>query len=187
MKWLIIGAVFLMSLALAASQHLSAVSADPESKTYAYVIGTGFLCGLDPTACPAVAGAKNGDTIEITGEGTFSIHEKSATGGGTFVHKDSEGNVIGSGTWEAMELISFHSYGSGSVQGLPPELQGGKALMRVHLTADGGGPEFDGILWVDCLLGDKIPAGAAEGVRLDVPGIINFNKEVSGFTVYVLE
>jgi len=152
---------------------------------YSYLIGTGFLCGLDSSACPDIAMAGNGDTVEITGSGTFSIHPKSVSGGGTFVHKDSSGNVIGSGTWTATELISFHSYGSGSAQGLPAVTEGGLALIRVHLVSTTG-IELDAVLQVDCTLGDKIPGGAKEGVRLALQGLdFNFNKEVSGFTVFI--
>jgi len=163
------------------------VLADSGTVNYKYLIGTGLLCGLDASACPDISMASNDDTIEITGEGTFSVHPKSVTGGGTFVHKDSDGNILGSGTWAAVKLLSFRSYGSGAAQGLPSEFEGGKALMRVHLTPDTDGPGFDAILWVDCTLGDKIPANAKEGVRLGVRGAPNFNKEASGFTLFIRE
>ena len=84
-----------------------------------------------------------------------------------------------------MELLSFHSYGSGAAQGLPEEFEGGQALILVHINPDAGGPGFDAVLQVDCLLGDKIPSGAEEGIRLNVKGGLNFNKEVSGFTIFV--
>lgn len=161
-------------------------SADSGSRTLTYLIGVDPLCDLDPSACPAIAEAPNGDAIEITGAGEFSIHPKSATGGGSFVHKDPDGNVVASGTWTAVELLSFHSYGSGAVQGLPPEFEGGIAMIHVKLAPDGAdGVVFDAILRITCLLGDKIPGGAEEGVRLNVQGAINFNEEVSGFTVFI--
>jgi hypothetical protein len=40
-----------------------------------------------------------------------------------------------------------------------------------------------GQLTIFCLIG-KPPASAAEGVRLNVLGVINFNKVVSGENVY---
>ena len=163
------------------------VLADSDTINYKYLIGTVPLCGFDPTACPDISVSSNDDTIEITGEGTFSIHPKSVTGGGAFVHKNSDGDVLGSGTWEAVRLLTFRSYGSGAAQGLPSEFEGGKALMRVHLTPDSDGPGFDAILWVDCTLGDKIPTSAKEGIRLAVRGAPNFNKEVSGFTLFIRE
>lgn len=161
----------------------------PES--LGYLVGTDFLCGLDPSACPAIARAPNGDTIEITGAGGITTHGKSATGGGTFVHKAPDGSTVAEGVWEATDLMSFQSYGSGAAQGLPEEFWGGRAILRVHLSVPGVGIEAPGVLWVDCLLGDKIPAGAAEGVRLLVApgpfGGLNFNEEVSGFTVFIAD
>lgn len=159
--------------------------ADSGAATLEYLIGTGFLCDLAPSACPNVARAANGDTLEMTGEGTLSIHPKAVTGGGEFTHKDAEGNVLGGGTWTATKLLSFHSYGSGAAQGFPPETEGGKAEIQVHLTPALGGPGFDAILRVTCELGDKIPASAVDGVRLNIQGVLNFNEEVSGFTLFI--
>lgn len=155
-----------------------------ETVNYHYLIGSGFLCDLDPTACPTVSTASNGDVIELAGGGTLSIHPKSVTGKGTFKHMDADGNLLAEGKWKAEQLLSFHSYGSGAVQGLPEETEGGLALIRVSLWV-AGTKVATAVLQVDCLLGDKIPAGATEGVRLAVQGGPNFNKEVSGFTVYV--
>jgi len=157
--------------------------ADSGSATYDYLIGTGILCGLDPTACPAIAMADNGDTIEITGAGTLSIHPKSATGGGAFVHKDAAGNVLGGGTWAAQKLLSFIGYGCGG-PGLPDDFCGGRATLQVHLVATSG-LESNGILQVDCLIG-SFPAGAVEGIRLVIQALdFNFNKEISGLTLFI--
>ncbi len=183
-KRAVIGLLTIVSMTLAIG--VPTVTADAGAATYSYLIAVDPLCDLDPSACPAIARAPNGDTIEVAGSGMLSIHPKSATGSGTFVHKDPSGAVIGSGTWTATELMSFHSYGSGSAQGLPEEFFGGKAMIRIHLVA-AGGFETDGVMQVDCVLGDRIPAGAMEGIRLNVPGIANFNREVSGFTLYILQ
>ncbi len=158
------------------------VSADGGGATYNYVLGTGPLCELEETACPDIAKAPNGDTVEITGEGTLSIHPKTVTGGGTFVHKDPNGHERAHGTWTATKLLTFVGYGCGGGE-FPPNFCGGKAQIQVHLTPANGGPGFDGELWVHCLIGNP-PAGAKEGVRLSVPGVINFNKEVSGDTLF---
>ncbi len=159
----------------------AAASANGDPASFTYLTGSSaFLCGLDPSACPDVIRAPNGDTIELAGQGTLTIHPKSVTGGGTFTHQDAAGNVLGSGTWTATELLSFHSYGSGAAQGLPPEFTGGLALIRVHLSAG-----FDAILQIDCTLGDHVPGGAIEGTRLAVEGGLNFNEEVSGFTLFI--
>lgn len=49
----------------------------------------------------------------------------------------------------------------------------------------GGGGCSSGRLTVFCLIGTNPPNSADEGIRLVVPGIINFNKVVSGENVYV--
>jgi len=132
--------------------------------------------------CPDVASAPNGDTITIAGQGTLSIHPKSGTGGGSFIHKNASGTVLAQGTWTAQQLLSFVSYGT--MPGVPPNFEGGKALVRIHLSPSTGGAGFDGVLRITCLIGSP-PAGANEGIRLNVQGVINFNKEVSGNTLFI--
>lgn len=153
--------------------------------THEYHVGDAFLAALDPSFAPAVATASNGDRIEVSGSGTFSVHPNKVTGGGTFVHKDASGNVKGSGTWDAVQLLGYHSYGDATPQGLPAEFEGGRLILRVHLTASGGGPEFDGLLIVTCELGN-FPPGVKEGIRLYPFGApIQFNKEAGGATLFI--
>lgn len=146
---------------------------DSGSATFQYLAGSGFLCGFFSTACPDIARADNGDTIEITGSGTLTIHPNSVGGGGTFTHKDSGGNVLESGTWSAQELLSFVPY-----LVLPNHLAGGQGLIRVHLSTGS-----DAILDIDCAIG--APPGQTEGVTLNIQDVINFNKKVSGITLYI--
>ncbi|MBI2631704.1 hypothetical protein HYW75_01755 [Candidatus Pacearchaeota archaeon] len=145
-----------------------------------------FIIGKEPVEGPDISMARNGDTITLTGEGTFGTFPKMATGGGTFVHKNADGDVLGTGKWAATKLISFQPYGNASAQGFPDNLEGGRVLLKVILDPDSVGPSFDGTLRITCLLGNKIPLKAKEGVRLDVRQIpINFNEEVSGETVFI--
>ena len=155
-------------------------SAQSATVTYDYFAGSGTPCSI--SECPDVSSAPNGDTITIAGSGTLSIHPDSVTGSGTFIHKDASGNVLGAGTWTAQQLLSFVSYGTES--DLPPTFEGGKALVRIHLSPSTGGAGFDGVLRITCLVGSP-PAGAHEGIRLDIQDVINFNKEVSGDTLFV--
>lgn len=143
------------------------------------------VCELGPP-CPDVATASNGDTIEIAGEGTLSVHPKSVTGSGTFTHNFAGGGS-GSGTWTATELLSFKSYGpSPASVGLPPTWEAGKAIIRVRLVA--GGMEADGILTVGCILpGVQVPGGAFEGTTLSLQGGPNFNKSDEGATLFILQ
>jgi hypothetical protein len=154
-------------------------SAQSATVTYNYLTGSGLLC---PGGCPDVASAPNGDTITITGSGTLSIHPESVTGNGTFTHKDASGTVLAEGTWTAQQLLSFVSYGTSP--GSPPTFEGGKALVRIHLTPNAGGAGFDAVLRITCLVGSP-PPSAHEGIRLNVQDVINFNKEVSGATLFI--
>ncbi len=154
-------------------------SAHSDTVTYNYLAGSGLIC---PAGCPDVASAPNGDTITIAGSGTLSIHPNSVTGNGTFIHKDASGTVLGEGTWTAQQLLSFVSYGTSPA--FPPNFEGGKALVRIHLSPSTGGAGFDAVLRITCLIGSP-PASAKEGIRLDVQDVINFNKEVSGETLFI--
>jgi hypothetical protein len=138
---------------------------------------------------PQVSQAANGDTVSITGDGMFSIHPKTVGANGTFTHSDSQGNALESGTWVATQLLSFQPYGCGVVLGfpIPANLCGGKLIMRVQLTSESA--QFDGVLWVFCIIGPNPPNShddpSGEGARLDIIGVNNFNKIVSGGNVYV--
>ncbi len=126
---------------------------------------------------PDVSFAKNGDRIEINGDGELSIHPKSVTGGGTFVHRDADGNVLAEGTWTAVKLRSFKSYGP-SPQ-FPPTFEAGRAIMAVELSPDGGGPSIAGKFTLGCVLpgGEADDPGAAfEGIKLNLRGGPNFKR-----------
>jgi hypothetical protein len=169
-----------LAVAFLGGLGVSRASADSGAATYTYLIGTGGVEG------PDVAMALNGDTITMTGSGTLSVHPKTVSGGGSFTHKNAAGAVLVRGTWTATQLLSFDNYGCGFFSGgtLPPNFCGGLALIRVHLAPSAGGPGVDAVLQVNCLLG-KVPAGAKEGIRLAVDNGLNFNREVSGETLFV--
>jgi hypothetical protein len=137
----------------------------------------------------AIARAGNGDTISVEGNGALDVAAKTASGGGTVVHKDAAGNVLATGTYEATGLVSFQSFGCGGA-GLPDFLCGGIAKLNVTITPDfDTSLHFPAVLWIDCVLGNP-PPSAVEGVRLNIKDVINFNKslseeEGSGFTVFV--
>jgi hypothetical protein len=173
--------IFMLALILAGLGNTS-VAADSGSATFEYSMGTGIVCDF-PFPCLPVAMASNGDTIDMTGEGTLSIHPKSVSGGGDFTHNFAGGGSV-SGTWTAKKLMSFNGYGCGG-EGVPDDFCGGRAVIRVELFV-GGTHVADGTLQVDCLFGD-FPPSAVEGVRLAVQGGPNFNQEVSGLTLFILQ
>ncbi len=168
------------------------VSADAGAQTLEYHVGDALLAAINPAFSPAIALAPSGDTIEIMGNGTLSLHPKSVTGEGTFVHKGPTGDIVGSGTWTASKLLSFNNYGPSTDPTFPASFRGGQAEILVHLvgTPAGGGPtvEADAVLRVTCRLpGDSGPAhqGADEGITLNVKDATNFNKRAGGATLLI--
>ncbi len=147
-----------------------------------WFVADGPVCQALPDECPAIAMADNGDTLTIQAGGDLNPVAKTASGSGTFVHKDADGNVLATGTFTATSLVFFKSYGTTVIGG--NTLEGGLSLINVHGVSESG-VEFNGVLRVDCVLGHP-PAGADEGFRLVVQTFdLNFNKEVHGATVFV--
>lgn len=162
---------------------LGFASAD-KSVTFQFLVGTGLLCSIPgvENPCPDISRSANGDTVAIAGQGTLSVHPKSVTGSGSFVHKAPDGTVKAMGTWKAIRLMSFKSFGNSS--GLPSNFVGGLALILVQLSA-GGTPVHTAVLTVICDVGTP-PHGLMEGVKLAVQGApLNFNKQVSGLTLFI--
>jgi hypothetical protein len=152
----------------------------------------------------SVARAANGDTIEINGEGTFTLQPKSISGDGgavalafgnvprTFTHRDALGNLLVQGTWEPTDVLSYHSFGPATPEqdaffgGLPPGSEGGKVLMKVALFV-GGVHVHDGIVTIVCHLGLP-PPSAVESTLLLVQGTgLNFNEPVTGDNIFIRE
>jgi len=151
--------------------------ADSESQTYMLVLEH-----------PNVAEAPNGDSVAVTGGGTFSVNPASTDAAGSFTHTFASGGSL-SGTWTAKQLLAYQSYGCGVFFGtpIPADLCGGQVKLRVTLTATtpSGVMTADGILTVFCLIGEHVPSSAMEGITLNVFDIINFNKVVTGENVYI--
>ena len=108
---------------------------------------------------PNVAMASNGDTIGITGTGTFAVHPKSVAVSGTFAHHVAGGSTF-TGTWTATDLLSFEFYGCGVVSSigltLPPDFCGGAVKMRVVFMPAGTTLVIPGIVTVCTLNGSSI-------------------------------
>ncbi len=154
-----------------------------------YHVSDAFIQSLgEPAQTGAVAQASNGDQVRITGSGTLNSASMNATGSGSFLHTSSSGAVLGFGTWTATSLNAFTPYGCGGA--FPSFACGGLVVLSVHITAtstSAGAVEVDGVLAVDCLIGSP-PAGAAEGIKLNIPGHINFDTTIPshhGETIYI--
>lgn len=179
----------LLAFSLIVPALIGTVSAQADtSAKFDYHIADSFIeagTGIDQTG--ARARADNRDTVSVVGSGTFNTASLTASGGGTFEHRDRRGRLVGEGTWTATAIESIESYGCDG-GGFPPNFCGGLLVLDVRLVAAGGTPAFDGVLTVDCLIGPNVPAGAEEGITLDIPGLINFDdliEEGSGLTLFV--
>lgn len=177
-------AILLGSLSLLSILVPLGFAAPANAGTFQFLIGTGPLCSIPGVTnpCPDVTRADNGDTVAITGQGTLSFQPSSVAGGGTFVHRAPDGTVKANGTWTAVTLMSFKSFGNSAL--LPANFVGGKAVILVDLTV-GGTVVHSAVMTVICDVGTP-PTGLMEGVRLAVQDTpFNFNKQVSGLTLFI--
>ena len=151
----------------------------------------------------SVARASNGDTIEVSGAGSFSLQPKSASGDApaieaafgefprTFSHRDADGDVLAEGTWEPTQVLSYRSFGPATEEqnaelGLPPGSAGGKVMIKVALFVDGVHLR-DGILTVVCELGRPPRNSVEETLLLVQDSPLNFNQPVSGDNIFIHE
>jgi len=153
---------------------------------YILILASGFLCDPDHAeACPAVAKDANGSSFEMSGAGTFSLHDKSVTAAGTFTRKSPSGTLLDTGVWLAASLVSFDSYGAapnalhgqgmgfgprargpGRMQAiLGPMSTGGLAVFRIRLLSMSGASKT-AVLQVNCALGEVPRERSVEGIRL---------------------
>ena len=119
-----------------------------------------------------------GDTLRLTGSGSFDTNTKTASGGGSFTHYRPDGSVFVKGVWVATDFNSFVSYG-----GPRSGTQGGLLNIKVTLIA----PEatFAGLtMQVSCLV-NAPPGAAPEGTTIIGPPL--FTTAVSGQTLFHLD
>jgi len=174
--------------------------------SYTFLVGSGFLCDAESTACPAVAKSVAGDSYEMSGAGVLDAQGKSVTAAGTFTHKSADGNALETGVWIASELVNFESYGiatgalmSGGLPSGPAAFGPMRSRMFASAVQSGGlavfhirllpvrGVAKTGTLQVNCAMG-RVPAEhATEGIRLTLDGDpVEFDQELSGRILFVL-
>jgi hypothetical protein len=120
--------------------------------------------------------AATGDTISLTGSGESRPHKRTATGGGTFLHKHANGTEVGHGVYV---VTSFKSFTDG-IDDIH-ETTGGILSLMVHLTSTAG-MSADALLEVHCDLPGSKPT--TEGIRLSIPAFhLDFIPQ-SGFTLF---
>src|SRR5438128_6837164 len=120
-------------LALLLVSGSASVHGATSTGTFQWEAGAGVVCGVEEAACPDVAMASNGDTVTIRAQGNMNAGTGSASGGGSFEHRNAAGTLLGSGTLTATRLIAFQFWGCDGF-GLPSNLCGGRAELAVHLV-----------------------------------------------------
>jgi hypothetical protein len=142
------------------------------------VLAGGFDTGKDATT---------GDTVTLSGSGEARAEDGLATGGGTFVHKHSNGSEVAHGVYVVTGFNSFRK-GAGTLVGVPmsdgidrkDRTTSGILEVNVALSASTG-TQLNGTLTVECALpGDN--TGAVEGIELDV-ATLHF-KQNGGVTLF---
>ena len=137
-----------------------------------------WVIGAVPAGSSDTAMAADGSTIALSGSGQLKAGPGHiASGGGTYTL--TRGGQTTSGNFTVTGIGGFVSYGSAAAQGLPANLFGGQAQLRVSL--DNGS---SGLLTVTCVLGSP-PAGHSEGIAVILGSGGAFTKEVSGNTVFI--
>jgi hypothetical protein len=199
-------ATWIARLALLLSFCVGLATAQTNSNSYTFLLGSGFLCdGNDASTCPATAKAVQGDRYEMSGAGTFDAQNKSVKAAGTFSHKSANGNLVETGVWTASELVSFVSYSIApgallhekmrlnALRFAPMRLKmssgpmptGGLGIFRVRLLTLSGAVKT-GVLHMNCALGDVPRERSVEGIRLSLESERNeFSKEVSGRVMFL--
>ena len=124
------------------------------------------------TATSAPSPVKVGDTIRLTGSGSFDTLAVTITGSGSFTHYNTSGEVIAHGTWTAVTLVGFTPFG-----GPNPGLQGGVVTITVNQYV-GGELRHAGVrMTVTCPINQ--PGGYVEGTTLGP-----FTAKVKGDTLF---
>jgi hypothetical protein len=165
---------------------MSAGTAGAKPSKYSFHVGDGFA-GI---ASPETSAASNGDTITISSTGKFHVASHKASGGGTFEHRASGGTLLASGNFTVLRVTSFDPFGCGVAEGepLPSNFCGGLVVLPVHVVGHpvaGGTEEFNAVMTITCLVGDRIPPGLEENVAFAIPGLIDFDQPVSGENLFV--
>jgi hypothetical protein len=170
----VLAATVLAGVALASSWPAASGATEPNNQANSYI----FLMEV-----PNVAQDAAGDTLAVTGEGTFAVHPKSASGGGSFTFTRAGGSTF-SGSWTVNGLVDFQPYGCGIVDGtpLPPDFCGGRVVLDITATTPFG-PQ-PALLTVFCMIGSP-PPSVEEGINATVPGVGELNRQAGGMNLYI--
>jgi hypothetical protein len=166
--------LFLVAFALAITWPAASSATAPNNESNSY----GFFLDV-----PNVAQDAAGHTLAVTGDGTFSVHAKSASGGGDFTFTGADGTTF-TGPWTVNGLVDFQPYGCGVIFGtpIPPDLCGGRLVLDVTATTPFGPRPAQ--LTVYCEIGNP-PPSTEEGITAVVPSVGAFTRQTGGMNVYI--
>lgn len=128
---------------------------------------------ITPNAAMAPSGQFAGDTIRVTGSGTFDASAKAIVASGSFTHIHA-GTVLARGTWMATGFSSFTPFG-----GPNPGTQGGKLWFTATLFPDGGSPHTGELISITCLVGTPVSGAGEEGTTVGA-----FTTKTDGSTLF---
>ena len=123
---------------------------------------------------PNTAEAPTGQTLEMTGSGSFNPTGP-VVASGSFVISSATGAVVARGTWSATAFMGFMGFG-----GPNPGTQGGHLSMTATLFSDGGAPLVGQLMSVNCRV-NAPPGAGPEGVTIG-----NFTTITHGLTIFHL-
>jgi len=131
---------------------------------------------ISPNTATAPSGLFAGDTIRVTGSGTFDTSTKAIVASGSFTHTHPDGTIVARGMWVATAFTSFTDFG-----GPNPGTQGGVLKLTAALFPDGGSPHFGVPMTITCLVGSP-PSGLEEGTTVG-----DFINKTGGFTLFHID
>jgi hypothetical protein len=166
--------LFLVAAALTIAWPAASTATAPNNESNSYM----FFMEL-----PNSAQNSAGDTLAVTGDGTFGVHPNSASGSGAYTFTGADGTTF-SGTWTVNGLIAFQPYGCGVLFGapLPPDLCGGRVVLDITATTPFGPQSAQ--LTIYCEIGSP-PPSSEEGITAVVPSVGSFSRQTGGMNVYV--
>jgi len=130
---------------------------------------------IKPNTATAPFGTFMGDTIMVTGTGTFDT--KTIVASGSFTHTHPNGAIVARGTWVATGFTSFNSFG-----GPNPGTQGGQLWFTATLFPAGGSPHPGILMSITCLVGLGPGHGFEEGTTVD-----GFTDKTGGNTLFHID
>jgi hypothetical protein len=129
---------------------------------------------IKPNTATAPSGPFVGDTIHVTGSGTFDVSTGAIVASGSFTHVRSNGTIAARGTWAATAFTSFSGFG-----GPTAGSQGGQLWFIASLFPEGGSPHTGIPMSITCLVGLGPGHGLEEGTTVD-----GFTDKTGGQTLF---